>query len=159
MAKHVFRTAWNNPFKPVGIDCSNTKEKLYEEILPYTKDENGKLINDSPYSIFVEKGYVDIQEKIQSYAKECDIYSILEKFANSGDESFIQKSVGYYGDISSVPTNLNDFNDLVNNGIDNIMAMPEEIGKAILNDSLSTDEVVDTINNFGKQEEKKEGEL
>lgn len=151
-----FRTMWDNPFKTEGLDCSETKEKLYKEVLPYTKDEKGKFINDSPNSIFVECGYVDIQEKIQSYAKECDIYSVLEKFAASGDESFIQRQVGVYSDITGIPQNLNDFNSLVNNNIDEIMKLPDEVSKAILNDSLSSGQVADIIDNYGKEEVKKE---
>lgn len=151
-----FRTMWNNPFEPKGLDASNTKEKLFKEILPYTKDEKGKFLNDSPESIFVECGYVDIQEKIQSYAKECDIYSILEKFAASGDDSFINRSVGVYTDITGIPQNLNDFNDLVNSNIDDVMSLPDEVQRAILNNDMSTDQVVDTINNYGKEEIKKE---
>lgn len=135
-----FRTMWSNPLGVVGQDLSDPFQDLIEEIPPFTKDESGKWLNDSSVPKFVKRGKINVQEQIQSYADDVDIYKILEKFAASGDESIINKNVGFYADISQVPTNFNDFQDYLLSNAKNLDLFSPDMKKAILNgDSINTD--------------------
>lgn len=53
----------------------------------------------------VETGKTNLYEKIQSSVKQCEVYSILERFDN-GDISVLHKGQGQYGDFTKLPTTL-----------------------------------------------------
>lgn len=51
-----------------------------------------------------EKGLVDSKAKIQSFARDCDIKTILQRInANGGDLSVAQIKPGVYGDATMLP--------------------------------------------------------
>lgn len=53
----------------------------------------------------VKVGETDLQDYIQSFADECDVTRIVQRYAN-GDTSVLQRVQGVYCDVSGVPTDL-----------------------------------------------------
>lgn len=138
----VFASAYVNPYEIKQQDLSNEFEDIFEEIAPYAVDPNtGEFLNNSSVPKIVKTGRINIQEKIQSYAKDCDIYAILEKFAYSEDPSFINKYNASYGDISSMPDNLNDFAQMVNLQVDKLASINPELAKMILDENVSASDI------------------
>ena len=62
----------------------------------------------------VDKGEEDLYAYINSFADSVDIHVLLARFMNGDKESLLQRA-GAYIDVSSVPTNINDFIDLAKN--------------------------------------------
>ena len=73
-----------------GQDCSNKYIRQFVEIPPYAKDEKGKFINESSKTILKEIEPFDMDEYIQSFKEDTDIYAILKKFNMSGDISLLK---------------------------------------------------------------------
>lgn len=53
----------------------------------------------------VKVGESDLQDYIQSFADECDVSRIVQRYAN-GDASVLQRLQGVYCDVAGVPTDL-----------------------------------------------------
>lgn len=53
----------------------------------------------------VKVGETDLQDYIQSFADECDVNRIVQRYAN-GDATVLQRVQGVYTDIAGVPTDL-----------------------------------------------------
>lgn len=53
----------------------------------------------------VKVGETDLQDYIQSFADECDVNRIVERYTN-GDASVLQRVQGVYSDVAGVPTDL-----------------------------------------------------
>lgn len=153
---------FNSMFGPgvekTGLDYSNTKEPIYTEIPPYTKDENGEWLNESSFPIIVQTGYVNVQEKIQSYADDVDIYKILERFAYSGDTTLINRSHGIYTDVSNIPDNLHSFNEYVGTNLEALKNIDPDLAKAILNEDSTESDIEAAYNAAVAKNEKKEVE-
>lgn len=109
----IFRSMFHNPTESrKGVDLSRKYETQYKLVRPYSKDENGKVINQTPFNRLVEVGKIDIEESIQSYAESTDFGKIIEKYVLSGyDERLVDVRAGQYLDISNIPDNINDFNE------------------------------------------------
>lgn len=56
-------------------------------------------------AILVKVGESDLQDYIQSFADECDVNRIVQRYAN-GDTSVLQRLQGVYSDVAGVPTDL-----------------------------------------------------
>lgn len=153
---------FNSMFGPgvekTGLDYSNTKEPIYTEIPPYTKDENGEWLNDSSFPKIVQTGYIDVQEKIQSYADDVDIYKILERFAYSGDTTLINRSHGIYTDVSDIPDNLHSFNEYVGSNLEALKNIDSDLAKAILSEDSTESDIEAAYNAAVAKNEKKEVE-
>lgn len=130
--KVQFRSMWNNPFGVVGQDLSDPFLDTFIEIPPFTRDDKGNFINDTSVPKFKKTGKINVQEQIQSYADEVDIYKILEQFAATGDDSLLNRVNGFYSDISEVPTNFNDYQDYLIKNINNLDYVSKELKEKIL---------------------------
>ena len=87
--KPKFRSMWFNPFGCATVDCSSHFEESFVELPPYAVDpKTGEFLNNSSVPKLISKGKIDVWERIQSFKKEVDLYSILEKFAYSGDSAW-----------------------------------------------------------------------
>ena len=95
-----------------GQDCSNKYIRQFVEVPPYAKDEKGKFINESSRTILKEIEPFDMDEYIQSFKEDTDIYAILKKFNMSGDISLLNQKQGFYEDISDLPDNHFDLEHL-----------------------------------------------
>lgn len=151
-------TMYQNDNNKTGLDYSNPYEDIFEEIPPYTKGQDGKWLNETSEPIIKKTGKVNIQEKIDSFKDETDIYKILEKVAASGDDISVQSNQCV--DISNIPTDYNTFNEYVGNHIDALQQLPKEISSLILKDDLTEKELTKAIENYNnsKKEDKKEEE-
>jgi hypothetical protein len=140
-----FRTMYSG-IKKTAEDCSDPFQKTYKELPPYAVDpESKKILNKKSVPVLVEDEPFNIDEYIQSFKDECDIYTILEKFALTGctDQSLINKGVMSFGDISELPDNFNDLNEYFENANKKLNSFSKDVAAQILDDSVS----VDTIQN------------
>ena len=62
--------------------------------------------------ILEEVGEIDLQDRINSFAQECDINRIVQRAAN-GDVDVLHKVQGSYIDISGLPDNVHDLHKLI----------------------------------------------
>lgn len=53
----------------------------------------------------IKVGESDLQDYIQSFADECDVNRIVQRYAN-GDTTVLQRVQGVYTDVAGVPTDL-----------------------------------------------------
>lgn len=142
-----FRTGFYNPAPCVGQDLSNEIEDVYIEVAPYAVDPaTGKFLNESSVPKIIPNGKVNVQERIQSFAKEVDLYSILEKFAYSDDVSLINARPCSYGDLSELPNDLNGFALYCKNNFDKLNDMNPEIAKMILDENISAEQITAKAN-------------
>ena len=137
--KSKFRSMWFNPYKSDPQDLSNEFEDTFIEIAPFTRDEKGNWLNDSSVPKLVPNGKINIQERIQSFKDDVDIYKILERFAYTGDMALFNQrpSMDNDIDISNLPDNLNDFNDVFNNMKDTLGSLHPDLAKMVLDDKTS----------------------
>lgn len=132
--------------KKSSQDLSNVFEDVFEEIPPYSVDiKTGDLINKTSLPIIKKVGKVNVQEKIQSFVDDVDIYKILERVAISGDTNLFNRRIGTFGDFVNLPDNLNDFNDYVRKSFSNSSNLPDELIKAALNNSIKSGELESLI--------------
>lgn len=118
-------------------------------------DETGEILNKTLVPIIKQVDDYDLYQEIQSYKGDCDIYSILAKFAQTGDTNLLNQGQKTFVDYYNVPDNINDFNKLVKKCKDEIGKYSEEQKEAILNGS--NDEVNKLIGDLVKQQLIKQG--
>lgn len=95
-------------------NAGNTLEAQYRE----RYDENGQ-----PY---LEKvGEVNTYEKIQSYREECDVMSILSRYA-AGDTAALA-TPGYYIDTTKLPKTYTEYLNMMSEQRDKFEQLPLEI--------------------------------
>lgn len=121
-------------------DLSNELEEVFIELPPFAIDEEGNFLNKTASPILKSNGFVNVQEKIQSFKDDVDIYKILEKVALTGDSSFLNKKIGTFADICDLPDNVNDMNDYIKKTT-NTEGISEDILKAAVADSISTEQM------------------
>ena len=74
-----FKTNYSSRSKK-GLDYSDPYRQTFVELLPFTKGSDGKWLNDTSISKFVEGDKINVDEQIQTYRDSVDIYKIIEKF-------------------------------------------------------------------------------
>lgn len=149
-----FRTAYNPVVEPTFLDLSCEEEDIFEEVAPFAVDvKTGKFLNESSVPKIISKGKINIQDKIQSFAKEVDMYSILEKFAYSGDTSFLNARDCSYGDLSQLPNDLNGFANYTRDTYNKLAEINPEIAKMILDDKVSSEDIQNKVNEIVKARE------
>ncbi len=141
-----FRTLYNTGVYPIkSQDLSDNTVVIYREIQPYSIDlDTGKFLNKTNKPIVTKIGTKNLQEEIVSHFKEVDIYSILERYAASGDSSILNVRQGYFGDFVNLPDNLNDMHEYLNNVIDKHADDPELV-KLAMKSNLSLKDISDLI--------------
>lgn len=140
--KVAFRSMWSNPFGIVGQDLSRETEEVFEEVQPFALDPvSKKLLNDSSQPKLISKGFINVHDKIQEFAKDCDIYAILERFAASGDSSLLNARECDFGDVSVLPNNLNDFAQFVNANFKALDGMNPDLAKMVVDGKSTPEEI------------------
>lgn len=114
--KFTPRKLWDE-VEPYKADYSDPYIKQYIEIKPYQKDENGNFLNTEDYPILKELEPINIQDYIDSFKDECDIYNILERVAKGETNLLNQKTPIFKcdADISNIPNNTNEQNEYFKN--------------------------------------------
>lgn len=139
---YSFRCAWENLVPPVGQDLSREEEEVFEEVAPFAIDPaTGEFLNKTSRPLIVSKGKINIQEKISSFGREVDLYSILEKFAYSGDTALLNARECSYGDISELPDNLNDFAKVVDMQYDKLKELNPELASMVINENIKPGDI------------------
>lgn len=141
--KSPFRTMYSG-IEKTAEDCSDPYQKTYKELPPYAVDpETKKILNKKSVPILVEDEPFNIDEYIQSFKADCDIYTILEKFALTGctDQSLINKGVMSFGDISELPDNFNDLNEYFTEANKKLSSFSKDVATQILDDTVSVDDI------------------
>lgn len=141
--KSPFRTMYSG-IKKTAEDCSDPYQKTYKELPPYAVDpETKKILNKKSVPVLVEDEPFNIDEYIQSFKDDCDIYTILEKFALTGctDQSLINKGVMSFGDISELPDNFNDLNEYFTEANKKLSSYSKDVVTQILDDSVSVEDI------------------
>lgn len=118
------------------IDLSRETEDTYIAIPPFATNKDGEVINMSIKTKLMKNGKVNIQEKIQSYHDEVDLYHILNRVANVEEAVALHGHDKVYADISGMPS---DFHSMVNSHIDSKASF----------DSLSDSEKAAVLKYFG----------
>ena len=124
--------------------------------MPYPK--SNKIVNT--YSLKIDKatgkkelkatGKTDIYEKIQESKESTLLYNILEKYT-AGDTSVLDKKQGMYGDVTELPTNLAEAQQLIIEAENTFKKLPIDIRREF---NHSVTEFMAGIEN-GKLEKKK----
>lgn len=164
MAQLRFNSMYGPGVEKTGQDLSRTKEDVFTEVPPFAYDEEtGEFLNKSSFPLLVKTGQVDVQERIQSYLDDVDIYKILERMAISGDTSLVNRQVGFYSDISNVPNNIHDFDNYVAANAHALEKVDPALAKVILNVDSTEADIKAAIDNYAssiakaKEEKKEEG--
>lgn len=134
----------NSPYKDELIvsDCSDPYAEIFEEVPPFAIDpDTKKFINDSSQPKLISKGKINIQERIDSFGREVDIYSILERFAYGEDESLLKARKCEYGDISELPNDLNGYANYVDAHFKNLKDMNPDLAKKIFDENYSPEDI------------------
>lgn len=157
-----FRSMWCNPYGIEGQDLSNEIEDVYTEVPAFAVDpETGDFMNKSSVPQLVKTGSINVKEKIQSFAKDVDIYSILERFAYNEDASIINARACSYGDISELPDNLNDYAKFVDIHFNKLKELNPELAKMVLDENVKPSDIEakaqEIFNNRVAEQQKKEG--
>ena len=157
-----FRGQYCNCTLRSSQDLSRRYEQTYKELAPFARDEKGNFLNDSPYPILVEGDKVDIQERIDSFRDDVDLYSILKKVSLTGDLSYLDKKAGFYGDFSNMPHNYNDLNDYYKRLAKDFRELPQDIREAIVSgkplDDIFKENVQENVQEKVQESEIKENE-
>ena len=143
-----FNTMWEvfNINKP--LDVPKLPKYLYDNVTyrPGAKDENGKLINDTRFDFVIKGSKTPVQEYIQSFEDDTDVYKILERCARSGDYSILTGERPY-GDCSIYSSD-RAVNDELLSKLDNFNSQaPKEVAEALLS-NLSNEEILSIIQNL-----------
>lgn len=145
----TFNSMWERKNDNKPLEVPKLPKYIYDSTIyrPGAKDENGKLINDSRFD-FVKKGQkTSLQEYIQSFADECDIYKILERCARSGDYTTLLADNDNYGDCSIFSAD-RAVNDKTLKDLKNVNSQaPKEVAEAILS-GLSDKDILSILENL-----------
>ena len=140
MAQVRFNSMYGPGVQKTGQDLSRTKEDVFEELPPFAMDSDGNFLNKSSNPKIVKVGEVDVQERIQSFADDVDVYHILERLTLSGESLPQPLADGQVYDYSMIPDNIHDFERYINNSIGTLSKVSPALAKAILNsDSTEAD--------------------
>lgn len=142
----TFNTMWEVKNENKPLDVPKLPKYIYDETTyrPGAKDENGKMINDSRFDKVVKGSKTDLQEYIQSFADECDVYKILERCARSGDFSVLVGDDDNYGDTTMFKADRAD-NDKTLKQLQQANGQaPSELAQALLN-GASDEEILSII--------------
>ena len=148
MAQVRFNSMYGPGVQKTGQDLSRTKEDVFEELPPFAMDSEGNFLNKSSNPKIVKVGEVDVQERIQSYANDVDIYHILERLTLSGESLPQPLADGKVYDYSMIPDNIHDFEKYINNSIGTLSKVSPTLAKAILNADSSEADIVSAINAY-----------
>lgn len=91
----MFRTQYDR------VQVNSNPGDRFHPTYELTVDEKGR-------QELKETGRIDTYEQIQSWKDSCDIRVILERFAN-GDTSALNRKVPLFGDFTSAPASLAEF--------------------------------------------------
>lgn len=148
MAQIRFNYMYGPGVEKTGQDLSRTKEDVFEELPPFAMDDKGTFLNKSSFPKLVKTGQVDVQERIQSFANDVDIYHILERLIMSGEQLPAPVCDGSIYDYSMIPDNIHDFQAYIDSSIGELAKLSPDLAKAILNPDSTTNQLQAALNSY-----------
>lgn len=141
-----FNSMWEVPNENKPLIVPELPKYIYDSVTyrPGAKDENGKLLNDTRFDKVVNGSKTDLQEYIQSFADECDIYKILERCARSGDYTTLLAENDNYGDTTLFKADRAENDRTLKNIQEANANVSKEVAEALLS-NLSDDEILSII--------------
>lgn len=130
-------------------DLSRRTEKTFVNVPPYTLNPNplgddDRFLNKSDTFILIPGEDKDIQDEIQSFASDCDIYNILRRASAGLDVTNSFTGHGVYGDFSAIPTNPLDVEQQQRELRQSLDSVPADVKEAVLSE-LSPEEVLSLL--------------
>lgn len=141
-----FNSMWERPNENKPLVVPKLPNYIYDltTYRPGAKDEAGKLINDTRFDKVVKGSKTSLQEYIQSFADECDVYKILERCARSGDYTALLAERNDYGDTTMFSAD-RAVNDKTLKDLQSANSQaPKEVAEALLS-NLSNDDILAII--------------
>lgn len=118
--------------KRFSIDLSRETEETYIAIPALATNKDGEVINMSNETKLMKNGKVNVQEKIQSYHDEVDLYHILDRVARPEEAVELYGRTKAYADVSGMPDNLNDFANSKNTANASFNSLSDNEKQAVL---------------------------
>lgn len=94
----------------------------------------GRFKNDGTVEL-VKSDEVDIQKEINSFAGQCDLRYLMQRF-NCGDVSVMQQRNPMYGDFSTIPDNFLDLYNMVHEAEQYFQSLPVDIKQSFDNNAV-----------------------
>ena len=154
MAQIRFNYMFGPGVEKIGQDLSRQTEDVFEELPPFAMDADGNFLNKSSFPKLVKTGTVNVQERIQSFANDVDIYHILERMLMSGEQLPAPLADGsvyadkFVYDYSMIPDNIHDFQVYIDSSIGELAKLSPELAKAILNPDSTTIQLQAALNSY-----------
>lgn len=151
-----YKSQWhNNDLKKV-VDYSERTEMTYQEIAPFSIDpETGEFLNKTPLPKLIPLGLVDVQERIDSFKKDVDVYTILEKVLITGDESLLKRKQAVFTDVYDLPDNIHELTELYQKistlDVESIKNKLEDAGEATQESVDLKTTIAETLNSLLKE--------
>lgn len=95
-----FQTEWNRKSEP-----TNSGD-------PY-KPQYIESIDKKGHRYLKPNGKKNIHEMIQAELNDVKVYTIIDKYLQTGDESLLNKRKGMFADFSNIPTGRNELNAII----------------------------------------------
>lgn len=108
-----FRTAYDYNIEDSHVSSGSPERDVYIDSV----DDNG-------CACIKVSGVENLQDQIEAAKEGTLIYNILESFDNG---QLLNQRLGFYGDITSLPTNIHEAYTMVNSAKEEFFKLPKEI--------------------------------
>lgn len=99
-------------------------------LLPQYKE----TINSKGQTVLKKVGDKDIYEIIQASLEETQVYNVLEKYLQTGDETILKRREGIYGNFINIPTSPIDLQNTIMRAENDFNELDREVREEFNND-------------------------
>lgn len=110
-------------FRNVYTECSPIFSNCGEKTRPNYKP----MYNENGSYTLVEDGVIHSYDDIQSWKATCDMSTIIERYIRTGDSSILNHRVGFYADVTDLPTNYAELANTLHNADLFFNALPADV--------------------------------
>lgn len=117
-----------------------------------TRPNYKPMYDDKGNYTLVPNGVFNSYDDIQSYADSCDLSLIMERYNMTGDASLLNKRHGFYEDVTDMPANYAELQNMLIDADNKFNALPLEIREKFGQDparfymSIGTPEFAELMN-------------
>lgn len=108
-----FRTAYDYKLEDTHVSSGSPERDVYIDAI----DDNG-------CACIKVSGVENVQDQIEAAKEGTLIYNILESFDNG---QLLNQRLGFYGDITNLPTNIHEAYSMVNSAKEEFYKLPKDI--------------------------------
>lgn len=129
----IFNSMWERKNENKPLNVPKIDKYIFDSVVyrPCAKDEKGKIINDTRFDMVVKGQKTKLQDYIQSFEEETDVYKILERCARSGDYSVLVGDPAY-GDCTPYSADRAENDITLKKLQEQNTSTPKEVAEAIL---------------------------